>query len=134
MVDRNFGKFSKASQIGERMQTKEDADKQFKLAVACVWCEWLRNYYDKRGANIHNLIPMDSMMPIMDGFGMSHYNLQDYQNLELDHIRNKTHGDRYNLLNVQLITPETHDIKTKSGEYTDYRYCEYVKWLKEKLK
>jgi len=123
MVDRNFGKFSKASQIGERMQTKEDADKQFKLAVACVWCEWLRSTYPGMTCSFNIMPPMDC---IAKG--------RELKELQLDHIRNKTHGDRYNLLNVQLITPETHDIKTKSGEYTDYRYCEYVKWLKEKLK
>jgi hypothetical protein len=128
----NFLPQPKAGKIGN--QTLADGDKQFKIAVACVWVEWLRHYQGKSGANIHSLTAMNNPEPLPDGFGQYHYALYDYTDLQLDHIKNKVHGDRYDLLNAQLVTPEWHDIKTQSGEYTDCRPKEYVTWLRERLK
>lgn len=115
----------KAGKIGN--QSLADGDKQFKLAVACVWVEWLstqkvNGFYD--GYYHDQILPMNDL----------HANTVHYKKLQLDHIKNKTHGNRYDLLNAQLITPKQHDIKTNSGEYTDYRPKEYITWLKEKLK
>lgn len=117
-------KFSKRKQVsGFDKQDTYDADRQFKFAVACAWVQWLQT--TMLGVSLDDMWGMDA--------GASTGNRGTWKDFQLDHIVNKTHGDRYNLLNAQLLTPETHRLKTDSGEYTDFRPANFVLWLKNKI-
>lgn len=118
-------KFSKSSQIGEKMQGKGESDAQFKFAVACIWLTWL-----KEKGYVHD--SLDSMPP-MNFKNTAKMKCYPYKEMHLDHIVNKTHGDRYNILNAQLIDGNTHREKTDSGEYEDMRPEEYVEWINKQL-
>jgi hypothetical protein len=118
-------KFSKEKQIsGFCKQNYMDADRQFKLAVACVYLTYLRE-----------CLGLNYTLDEMPGMDMdSKPAIESWEYYQLDHITNKTHGERYNLKNAQLISPVTHDIKTDSGKYTDYRSLSYKVWLLKKIK
>ena len=113
--------YFKAEKVGN--QTLRDADAQFKFAVACVWVEYLSQHFIEP-FDVENIPAMNDLQ----GARMS------YREMELDHIKNKVHGNRYDLYNVQLITSQAHAEKHASGEYIDLRPAEYVAWLKNNLK
>lgn len=126
-MDKTYGApgLSKADQLHyTATQSKEDADKQAKLAFACLWLAWVNETWG------YTYIYTLDFMPLCENTKQK----GSLKDLQLDHIKNKTQTDRFDLTNMQLLTPETHKIKTDSGKYTDYRPIGYVNWLKEKLK
>ncbi len=124
-VDKFYGAkgLSKAEQCGHAIKSERDFDTHMKLALACVWVEWLRHKY-QMPVSVDFMPPMDCVGGVA----------VPYKALHLDHIGNKTRHDRFSLSNVQLIRPDTHRDKTDSGKYTDYRPTEFTAWLEELLK
>lgn len=102
-MDTGSLKFPKASHVRPKLST-EEKDAITKRLLVCLYLVYQGHTED-----------LDFMM----------------QTTEMDHIKNKTQGDRYKIDNLQLLSHEIHSVKTDSGKYFDFRPVGLKEWLKK---